>query len=510
MKIGVIGASGKAGTLVAAEAKNRGHSVTAIVRNREKVEGRGYKVVEKDLFSLTAADISGLDAVVSAFGTPFDGSADELHERAAEYLVALFQGLPKVRLLVMGGAASLYTDPGRKRRALEDVPEPFRGVPASTARGLEKIRASDINWTYFSPAMNFDPAGSRTGVYTPGSEYVFPNKRGESYLSYADAAVAIVDELENGFYVKQRYTVVSEKPFVPPSPSERDAYYGPLKEKPVFEGLSRYRPPFNYELAGKNFTLLFDLGGDYYLNFIDGHHLLWTELDGEPAQYYYECAKMDGSTYFVNFELVGTTPRTGLTLILDFEQRLVTLCRSYTDFSKKYPTLVETEFDFGVIDLDGFVPPLIRHGYTMDLIGKRIKWIYSPEFAMIHVYYNPFHQRGVIPPDYLYKMIPNMDEGAKWEGNPYDETARYIKIKQNIYLVSFLEQNMSKQGMPGNSLLFLMDVARVHDIGRSFGHAGNVGAGNSYDGENYMFAAYGEFVFSDGEIEAVKNPYIPE
>jgi putative NADH-flavin reductase len=508
MKIGVIGASGKAGSLVAAEAKSRGHEVTALVRDKNKVDVQGCRIIEKDLFKLSAADLANLDAVVSAFGTPFDGSADEQHERAAEYLIDLFQNLPKTRLLVIGGAASLYTDPGKKKQALENIPKQFSGVPASAARGFAKIKESTANWTYFSPAMNFDPAGGRSGAYTPGTDFLFPNKAGESYISYADAAVAIVDELENGFYVKQRFTAVSDKVKTAPA---RDGYYGILKEKPVFEGLSRYREPFNYELAGREFTLVMDLSDGYYLNFIDGHTLGWAEFDKEPKRYYYECNKIDETTYFVNFELTGIKPRTNFTVVLDLEQRLVTLCKSYTNFSKKYPTLVETDFDFGALDIDGFPLPSIRHGYTMDFVGKRAKWVYSPEFVMIHVYYSPFYIRGIIPPELLPVMVapPSPDDIAKWADNPYDEKARYIKIKRNIYLLSFIEQNMSKRGMPGNSLLFLMDAERAHDVGRSFGHAGNVGAGNLHDPENYMFAAYGGFVYSDGAAEAVKNPYIP-
>jgi hypothetical protein len=297
------------------------------------------------------------------------------------------------------------------------------------------------------------------------------------------------------------------------TPEKKDpgkgGYYGIFKTKPSFEGLSRYREPFNYELAGKKYKLVMDLDDDYYLDFIDGHTLAWGEFDQEPKKYYYECNKIDESTYFVNFELTGVVPRSNFTLALDLEQRLVTLCKSYTNFSKKYPTLVETEFDFGALDVDGFPLPRIRHGYTMDLIGKRIKWNYSPDFVMIHVYYSPFYIRGIIPPENLPDMVVSPEDAALWADNPYDEKVRFIKIKRNIYLVNIIEQNMSKRGMPGNSLLFLMDTERVHDVGRSFGHAGNVGAGNKHEPENYLFAAYGDFMYSDGQAEAVKNPYIP-
>jgi hypothetical protein len=287
-----------------------------------------------------------------------------------------------------------------------------------------------------------------------------------------------------------------------------DGYYGPLKTKPVFEGLSRYRQPFNYELAGKKFKLVMDYSPTFFVNFLTGHDLEWGEYDKPAQKYYYEANKTDETTYFVNFELTGSTPRTGLTLILDLEQRLVTICTTITDFSEKYPTLVESEFDFGALDIDGYPLPRIRHSYTKDLVGKRIEWNYSPEFSIIHVYYHPNYIRATFNPAKLRNMPPP-DPAAmeQWAQNPYDEKAVYIKIKRNIYLVSAIEQNMSKRGLPGNSLLFLMDVERVHDVGRSFGHAGNVGAGDKTKPENYLFAAYGDFVYSDGTVEATESVY---
>ncbi|GHV02317.1 hypothetical protein FACS189485_02420 [Spirochaetia bacterium] len=506
MKIGVIGASGKAGALIAAEAKKRKHEVTAIVRNKSKVEGKGYGILEKDLFNMGAEDVKSFDVVICAFGTLFDAASAKQHESAAEHLISVFKDAPKTRIIIIGGAASLYTDPGKKHQALENIPDEWRSVPASAAKAYEKIKASDINWTYFSPAFNFDAAGARTGSYTPGTDFIFNNKNGESYLSYADAAVALVDEAENGFNVHKRFTAVSENTTAPAKKDE--GYYGLLKKKPVFQGLSRYRQPFNHELAGKKYRLVMDHDPDYFVNFLTGHTLEWSEFDKPPQKYYYECGKAEESTYFINFELKGAVPRTGLTLIVDLEQRLVTLNKTTTDFSEKYPTLVESEFDFGAIDIDGFPLPKIRHAYTADLVGKRIHWTYSPEFKIIHIYYSPHFIRADFPPGFFPDMTEEQKEA--WKDHPYDEKATYIKIKRNIYALSIIEQNYSKNGGPGNSLYFLMDLERVHDVGRSFGHAGNVGAGNKLEGENYMFAAYGDFVASDGKIEAERRVYSPE
>lgn len=88
---------------------------------------------------------------------------------------------------------------------------------------------------------------------------------------------------------------------------------------------------------------------------------------------------------------------------------------------------------------------------------------------------------------------------------PYDEPAHYIKIKPGLYLVSCQEKNMASRGRTGNSLLFLIDTRRVHDVGRSFGHAGSE-TGKVHP-ENYIFGAFGEFVPSDGVLESQPNPY---
>jgi putative NADH-flavin reductase len=509
MKIGIIGASGKAGALIAAEAKRRGHDVTAIVRDKRKVAGLDYQVIEKNLFDLSAADLKALDTVISAFGTPFDGSADEQHTTAAEYLITVFKELPKTRLIMIGGAASLYTDPGKKHQALEGIPEQFRGVPAAAAKGLAKFRESDINWTFFSPAMNFDPLGERSGAYIPGTDFVFNNTGGESYLSYADAAAALVDEAENGFYVRRRFTAVSEKK----SPAA-DGYYGILGKKPVFEGLSQYRPAFNYELAGKQLHLVMDTGDDYYVNFISGKYLEWSPAaggadNGGVQRLYYECAKIDELTYFVNFEYRDKKVRINPTLILDFEQRLVTVLHTRAGFSDKYPTLLDSDYAFGAIDADGCPLPEKRHGLTTDFVGKRIHWHYSPETEIIHVYYSPHNVRVTFPerPQKLQIGAPPApaevsEDGLDFMNYAYDEPAVYIKIKKHIYVINVVEKHKSLRGLSGNSMLFLMDIARVHDVGRSFGHRAD-----HVTPENYLFGAYGDYVYSDGKLEAEKSRY---
>ena len=514
MKIGIIGANGKAGNLIAQEAIRRGHEVTAIVRDKKKVAGKDFvKVIERDLYDLKEDDIKKLDALVSAVSLPSSADNNKLYQNATDYLISIVKNLPGVRLLVVGGAASLYTDPQKKHQLLEQIPDEWKPVPLDMAKAYEKLQKSSINWTFFSPALTFDPKGKRTGKYTIGSDYVITNASNESYISYEDYAIAMVDEIENKFHERRRFTAVSDsKPETFETPdgttdSSDDAYYGIMKKKPEFYGLSRYRPPFNFELAGKQFRLVMDKEDDYCVSFLTGNTLEWSKFaETKIAREYYECTKIDETTYFVNFEFSDHTPRTNISLILDMEQRLITFVRTYTGFSKKYPYLVESDFDFGAIDIPGFTLPSTRHGYTTDLVGKRVNWTYAPSMSIVHVYYNPHYIRATfLPGSRAFGQI-SAERREDMERYPYDEPTTYIKIKEGIYVVSVIEQNRSRRGGTGNSLLFLMDLVRVHDVGRSFGHTPP--ESGAIQPENYLFSAYGDFVYSDGIIESKKNVYI--
>ncbi|UAY69278.1 NAD(P)-dependent oxidoreductase [Bacillus paralicheniformis] len=211
MKIGIIGASGQAGSMILKEASERGHEVTAIVRSASKMANSGATVVEKDIFNLTAADIKGLDVVVNAFGAaPGQG---HLHVEAGRKLIELFKQAPETRLIVVGGAGSLYVDK-EKTTQLYDTPEfPKEYLPTAKNQGqnLQDLKeAEGLKWTFISPAAFFNPEGKRTGSYQKGQENLIVNAAGESYISYADYAIAVVDEAEKGEHINERFTVVGE------------------------------------------------------------------------------------------------------------------------------------------------------------------------------------------------------------------------------------------------------------------------------------------------------------
>lgn len=211
MKIAIIGANGQAGRLILQEAASRGHDVTAIVRNASSIVDLTINVLEKDLFNLTPSDVSGFDAVVNTFKAP-EGQ-ESLYIDAGRKLVEVFQQAPNTRLIVVGGAGSLFVD-DKNEMKLMDTPEfPAFVYPTASNAGkqLDELRLSkSVKWAYVSPAAFFDPNGPRTGAYTLGKDHVILNSLGQSYVSYADYAIAIVDEIENVRHENERFTVVGE------------------------------------------------------------------------------------------------------------------------------------------------------------------------------------------------------------------------------------------------------------------------------------------------------------
>ncbi|MFB5763647.1 NAD(P)-dependent oxidoreductase [Paenibacillus medicaginis] len=210
MKIAVIGASGKAGSLIIKEAADRGHEVTAIVRDASKVSNTS--VLEKDVFSLTADDLKTFDVVINAFGAP--PGQEHLHVEAGRALINALKGTPQTRLIVVGGAGSLYVDEAKSVRLMDtpDFPKQFLPTASNQGQNLQDLQSSSgIQWTFVSPAAFFDAQGARTGAYQTGKDNLFFNAQGDSYISYADFAIAVVDEAEQANHVNERFAVVGEK-----------------------------------------------------------------------------------------------------------------------------------------------------------------------------------------------------------------------------------------------------------------------------------------------------------
>ncbi|MCR4777458.1 MAG: NAD(P)H-binding protein [Lachnospiraceae bacterium] len=496
MKIGVIGATGKQGSLILDEAIRRGHEVTAIVRNKFKVKNNKAKILVKDVFALTEEDLKDFDVVVDAFGTPFGQGVEYQHQTSMMSIINAMKNLPNVRLLVVGGAASLFTDETLEHRVLESIPDAWKAVPSNMFEAYQNLRKSNLNWTYFSPAGTFDPKGAKTGKYKLGTDYVIKNDAGESYISYEDYAIAMVDEIENKQFVGRRFTAVSEK-VAEGQPAATVAQDDEKFPEVKFEGLSQYRPPFVYELAGKSFYIIMDEGEEGVLTFNTGETLTWAPIGGAPSYLqHYECLKVEEDIYMVNYEVEGAVPRRGITIILDLEHNLLTVVKAYQGVSKRFPDLVTNDIQFGAIKVDGQELPLKRHGFTSDLVGKRIAWTYFPGMTVTHVYFDANYIR--VP---VSKGEPRNPMERAFREFPYDERAYYVKISDHVYMVSFLESHLTYRGKIGNNMLVLMNTDRLHDVGRSFGLGGE---GKT---ENYCFTAIGTWKEHDGYTEGLPSKY---
>lgn len=199
MKVAVLGAGGKGGSEITKELAARGHQVTAISRTLEKIPtGDNITPVQGDA-SDPAGLIEGADAVISALH--FDVTADKLlgAVKAA--------GVP--RLLVMGGAASLKNAEGVRLYDSEGFPEFLKPIVKGGIDFLDVLRGeSETDWTFFSPAMTiFEGPRQGPGSFRIDGDNLVTDANGESKISYADYAIAMVDELENHDYSRARFTV---------------------------------------------------------------------------------------------------------------------------------------------------------------------------------------------------------------------------------------------------------------------------------------------------------------
>lgn len=207
MKIALVAANGRVAGKVIEEAISRGFDVTAFGRRENNTKVQDY--VQKDLFDLTADDLKGFDAVVDAFGAWTEDTLEQ-HSTSLKHLCDILSGTD-TRLLVVGGAGSLYVNPEHTACVSDgpDFPDMFKPLASAMAKALGELRErNDVKWTYISPAGDFQADGERSGKYILGGEELTLNSRNESIISYADYAIAMIDEIEKGDHIQQRISVV--------------------------------------------------------------------------------------------------------------------------------------------------------------------------------------------------------------------------------------------------------------------------------------------------------------
>lgn len=296
------------------------------------------------------------------------------------------------------------------------------------------------------------------------------------------------------------------------------------KVNPKFIGLSQYKAPFCYELAGKHFHIIMDDGREFSLHFLDGETLQYAEK-GQPYIWdSYECMKGDDTTYFVHVQPAAGKGLINYSWIIDTDARLVTLVLMEEGFDPDVPRLIRTTPFFGAIKVPGRALPDTRHHLSQRMVGKHISWHYNPGIAIQHIYHSPTCVRASGEPGVggsgvslaaryeqdLQSPDPDVRRAAQERIDYYNERSTYypiyeeecfhIWINDHLNLFCFLEETMTLQHPNheggGGGILLLQDTERVIDVGLSF-----------CAGEYYMCTAYGDENEIPSPLDTAPSPY---
>ncbi len=290
-----------------------------------------------------------------------------------------------------------------------------------------------------------------------------------------------------------------------------------------FVGLSQYRGPFNFELAGKHFHFVMDDGREFSFFFPDGETVQWAEK-GKPYVWdSYECLKGDDTTYFVTFRPESGEGRFTYNWIIDTAQRLVTFDLMEERYDPDYPRLVRNTPFFGAIKVPGRPLPERRHHLSSRMVGEHIFWHYNPGSTIQHLYHAPNCIRantgdGLTPAETmrirLADLLASSDPAVVAEAEKtiagyelrqtyypfYEEPSYHIWINDHLNLLCFAEEIMSRRSpghdVGGGGILLLQDVERLIDVGVCF----NVG-------EYYMVTAYGDPNDKPDPVDELPSPY---
>ena len=209
MKVAVVCSNGKVGKLVVAEAQAAGLEVTGFARGENKSGAKNF--VQKDLFALTKDDLAVFDVVVDAFGAWAEAELPN-HPKSLAHLCDILSGT-QTRLVVVGGAGSLYVNKEHTLQVMDgpDFPDMFKPLASAQGKALAELRKrDDVRWTFISPAGDFQADAPKTGKWIWGGEELTLNSKGESIISYADYAAALVEEITKGNHIRERISLVRE------------------------------------------------------------------------------------------------------------------------------------------------------------------------------------------------------------------------------------------------------------------------------------------------------------
>lgn len=213
MKVVLLGATGFVGSALLEEALDRGHAVTAIVRQGEKLEERdGLTAKGGDVYDTAslATLIQGNDAIISAFNAGWQNpNLYDDQVRGTASIIAAIKKAGIARVLWVGGAGGLEVAPGVRVVDNPDMPSWVRPGALAMIDALDQLREEpELQWSYLSPSADLKP-GQRTGSFRLGTDQLLVDATGQSTISVQDYAVAMIDELERPTHVRQRFTTAT-------------------------------------------------------------------------------------------------------------------------------------------------------------------------------------------------------------------------------------------------------------------------------------------------------------
>lgn len=283
--------------------------------------------------------------------------------------------------------------------------------------------------------------------------------------------------------------------------------------------IDQFTQPNCTELENESFHFVLDDGHDFYLRFTGEDTVEWNWEGESPKQAACFCLKGDETTYLVDYELEefkGRRDREDHFFVIDLAQRLVTMAVCKIGENPKIPYLVSSKYTFGAIETEGMPLPLKRHVFTTDLLGTRVQWHWNTSMQTRHSYYTSSFYR-ITKPDATYGTA---DRGGHiFQDLPCtDETAQYIKIKDNLYLFSLVEEYAERALQDreppyrSNDMKFLQNYDRMYHVGRTFGNVKE--GGMDSDSKNVVpchirFGAFGCPIELDERFLNADNPYAP-
>lgn len=276
-----------------------------------------------------------------------------------------------------------------------------------------------------------------------------------------------------------------------------------LVKMPRRSTIMQYSQPKTYELVGKTFRLVMDSGYDIELNFISEETCRWKVIGSETMDSAYHCVKADDTTYFLSVQVSSDENHM---YVLEIEQRLVTRQTLTKGLNPKMPCILTSVFDFGAIDVDGYRLPFKRHCFTVEMLGTCAQWRWGMDHYTKHAYLESDYYR--ITWDDAGATADSFDESCEIQPAT-DEPARFVKIKDQMYLFSLIESNSERflgenQNFRSNDLTLLQNYDKGFLTGFGFGARRN---GNVFEPMFIPLTAYAKPTELSERFLTYKNPY---